>query len=148
MAMRVIDMLLTEIEKTNGKASLIKSVKDLPTEPNPNHLRIFLDLEGGASIQIDPEPGYPRDRRLALLRDFFRLGVRGMQLTHHGRNQLADGDRLIMLSICDLLMSCSCCNFSGSIAFTVKNGLYRYIGLCYVTEILSKFSQKILTSII
>ena len=90
-SMRVIDMLLTEIEKTNGRASLIKSVKDLPTEPNSDHLRIFLDLEGGASIQIDPEPGYPRDRRLALLRDFFRLGVRGMQLTHHGRNQLADG---------------------------------------------------------
>jgi len=90
-SMRVIDMLLMEIEKTNGKATVIKSVKDIPKEPNPDHLKIFLDLEGGASIQIDPEPGYHRDRRLALLRNFFRLGVRGMQLTHHGRNQLADG---------------------------------------------------------
>jgi membrane dipeptidase len=90
-SMRVLDMILTEIEKTNGKVSLIKSKKDIPTVPNPDHLKIFLDIEGGGPIQIDPEPGYPRDRRLALLRNFFRLGVRGMQLTHHARNQLADG---------------------------------------------------------
>jgi len=90
-SMRVLDMILTEIEKTNGKVSLIKSVKDIPKVPNPDHLKIFLDIEGGGPIQIDPEPGYHRDRRLALLRNFFRLGVRGMQLTHHARNQLADG---------------------------------------------------------
>jgi membrane dipeptidase len=90
-SLRVLDMILTEIEKTNGKASLITTVKDIPAAPDPGHVKFFLDLEGGASIQIDPEPGYPSDRRLALLRDFFRLGVRGMQLTHHGRNQLGDG---------------------------------------------------------
>lgn len=90
-SMRVLDMLLVEIEKTNGKVSLIKSVEDIPKAPDPDHVKIFLDIEGGGPIQIAPEPGYNPDRRLALLRNFFRLGVRGMQLTHHARNQLGDG---------------------------------------------------------
>ncbi len=90
-SMRVVDMLLTEIEKTNGKASIIRTKADIPAYPLSNEVRFFLDIEGGGPIQIDPEPGYHPDRRLALLRNFYRLGVRGMQLTHHARNQLADG---------------------------------------------------------
>ena len=90
-SMRVVDMLLTEIEKTNGKASLILKKSDIPTGPLKDETRIFLDMEGGASIEIDPEPAYHPDRRLALLRNFYRLGVRGLQLTHHGRNRLGDG---------------------------------------------------------
>lgn len=90
-SLRVLDMLLVEIEKTNGKATLIKTKADVPTAPNRDKVQIFLDLEGGASIQIDPEPEFHADRRLALLRHFFRLGVRGMQLTHNGRNMLAEG---------------------------------------------------------
>ena len=90
-SLRVLDMLLEEIEKTNGTATLITSKADIPTKPNQGKVQIFLDLEGGGSIQIDPEPDYHPDRRLALLRHFFRLGVRGMQLTHNGRNMLAEG---------------------------------------------------------
>jgi membrane dipeptidase len=90
-SLRVVDMLLTEIEKTGGKASIIKTKADIPVHPLEDHVKFFLDLEGGGSIEIEPEPGYHPDRRLALLRNFFRLGVRGMQLTHNGRNQLADG---------------------------------------------------------
>ena len=90
-SLRVLDMLLVEIEKTNGAATLIRSKGDIPSKPNKGKVQIFLDLEGGGSIQIDPEPDYHPDRRLALLRQFFRLGVRGMQLTHNGRNMLADG---------------------------------------------------------
>jgi membrane dipeptidase len=90
-SMRVLDMILMEIEKTKGKSSIIKSKKDIPRFPDSDHVKFFLDMEGGGPIQIDPEPGYHSDRRLALLRNFFRLGVRGMQLTHHARNQLADG---------------------------------------------------------
>ncbi len=90
-SLQVIDMLLTEIDKTEGKASVIKTRNDIPTNPDKNHVHFFLDLEGGGSIQIDPEPDDHPDRKLALLRNFFRLGVRGMQLTHNARNQLADG---------------------------------------------------------
>jgi hypothetical protein len=63
-SMRVLDMLLVEIEKTNGKASLIKTTSDIPTRPNKGRVQIFIDLEGGGAIQIDPEPGYHPDRRL------------------------------------------------------------------------------------
>jgi membrane dipeptidase len=87
-----IDMLLTEVEKTNGRASIIRTKADVPASPNRDRVQIFLDLEGAASIQIDhPEPEFHDDRRLALLRTFFRLGVRGIQLTHNARNMAADG---------------------------------------------------------
>ncbi|HLF34854.1 MAG TPA: membrane dipeptidase, partial [Cyclobacteriaceae bacterium] len=90
-SMQVTDMLLTEIEKCGGNASIIRTRNDIPVKPDKNHVSFFLDLEGGGSIEIDPEPGDHPDRRLALLRNFFRLGIRGMQLTHNGRNQLGDG---------------------------------------------------------
>ena len=90
-SLRVVDMLLMEIEKTGGKASIIKTKSDIPSSPLNDHVKFFLDLEGGSSIEIEPEPGYHPDRRLALLRTFYRLGVRGMQLTHQARNQLGDG---------------------------------------------------------
>lgn len=90
-SLRVVDMLLTEIDKTEGKASIIKTKADIPASPLKDHVKIFLDLEGGGSIEIEPEPGYHPDRRLAMLRTFFRLGLRGMQLTHQARNQLGDG---------------------------------------------------------
>ncbi|HTE28608.1 dipeptidase [Flavitalea sp.] len=91
-ALRVIDMFHTEIAKTNGKASLILTKKDVPTAFNPNNVKFFLDMEGAASIEVDPEPTeYYPGCDLAVLRNFFRLGVRGLQLTHNGRNQVADG---------------------------------------------------------
>ena len=90
--MRVLDLLLSDIERSKGKATLIRTKADLPNKPNSGKVQIFLDIEGGGSIQSNlPEPGFPAERRLGLLRQFFRLGVRGMQLTHNGRNQLADG---------------------------------------------------------
>jgi membrane dipeptidase len=90
-SMRTLDMVLSEIEKTNGKATIIKTKADIPTRPNRGKVQFFLDLEGGASIEVPPEPGFRPERRMGLLRQFFRLGVRGMQLTHHARNQLGDG---------------------------------------------------------
>jgi membrane dipeptidase len=93
-SLRTLDMLLVEIEKTNGKASIIKTKADVPSRPNQGRVQIFLDLEGGESLaDTQPEPEYHADRRMALLRTFFRLGVRGVQLTHHERNALGDGWR-------------------------------------------------------
>jgi membrane dipeptidase len=90
-SLRSADMIIREIEKTNGKASVIKSKKDIPEVPDPNHVKFFFDIEGGSPIEIDAEPGVHKDHRLALLRHFYRVGARGLQLTRDGRNQLGDG---------------------------------------------------------
>ena len=92
-SMRVLDMILSDIaiEASNGKASIIRTKADIPTRPNSGKVQFFLDIEGGGSIQANPEPTFSPDRSLALLRQFFRLGSRGLQLTHNGRNQLGDG---------------------------------------------------------
>jgi membrane dipeptidase len=91
-SMRVLDMILTDMDKSGGKSSIIKTKADVPTKPNVGKVQYFLDIEGGGAIQTDlPEPGFSPERNLALLRQFFRLGVRGVQLTHNGRNQLGDG---------------------------------------------------------
>ena len=91
-SMRTIDMLLLEIEKTNGKASLILTKKDVPEKPDPNHVKFFFDMEGVATIQPSPEPKqYYPGCDMAVLRNFFRMGVRGVQLTHDGRNMASEG---------------------------------------------------------
>lgn len=91
-SLRTIDMLLLEIEKTNGKASLILTKKDVPNTPDPNHVKFFFDMEGVETIQPSSEPKqYYPGSNLAILRDFFRMGVRGIQLTHDGRNMAAEG---------------------------------------------------------
>src|SRR6266851_1043856 len=91
-SMRVLDLILSDIEKAGNKASIIRTKADVPSKPNVGKVQFFLDIEGGGSVQTNaPEPRFAPDRSLALLRQFFRLGVRGVQLTHHGRNQLGDG---------------------------------------------------------
>lgn len=91
-SMRVLDLILSDIEKAGSKASIIRTKADVPTRPNVGKVQFFLDIEGGGSLQTNAiEPGFPAERSLALLRQFFRLGVRGLQLTHNGRNQLGDG---------------------------------------------------------
>src|SRR5215831_9285935 len=91
-SMRVLDLILSDIEKAGDKASIIRTRADIPSKPNKGKVQFFLDIEGGGSIQSNyPEPGFQAERSMALLRQFFRLGVRGVQLTHNGRNQLGDG---------------------------------------------------------
>lgn len=89
--LQVLDMILREIEKTEEQVVIIRSKEDLPERPGRNKIHFFLDLEGGEPISVDPESGFSREKRLALVRTFYRMGVRGLQLTHHERNYLADG---------------------------------------------------------
>jgi membrane dipeptidase len=90
--LRVLDLYLTDIAQSKGKASLLLTKSDIPSGPTPGKVKFFIDMEGAGGIQTNqPEPIFPEERSLALLRQFFRLGVRGIQLTHNGRNQVGDG---------------------------------------------------------
>ena len=85
-----LEVILGEIEKAGSRAGIIRGRADLPTVPDQEKVWFFLDMEGAEPIQVNPESELARDQRLALLRHFYRLGVRGIQLTHHERNYLAD----------------------------------------------------------
>lgn len=87
----VLDFFLNEIHASQGKASLIRYKEDVPTQPNKDHVWFLAELEGGRPFQEDYSSGRKMHEKLATLRCFYRLGVRGVQLTHNGRNELADG---------------------------------------------------------
>src|SRR5262245_5853018 len=90
--MRVLDMILTDLELCKGITTIIRTKADIPSGPTPGKVAFFLDMEGGSGIQTNqPEPEFAAERSLGLLRNFFWLGVRGLQLTHNHRNQLGDG---------------------------------------------------------
>ena len=90
--LRVLDLYLTDIAQSKGLASLLLTKSDIPSGPTKGKVKFFIDMEGTGAIQTNqPEPTFPAERSLALVRQFFRLGVRGMQLTHNGRNQVGDG---------------------------------------------------------
>ena len=87
----VLDLFLREAEKTEGAAKIILSAADLPPRPDPKHVHFLMELEGGRPFQEDYSSGKTMERKLAMLRCFHRLGVRSVQLTHNGRNELGDG---------------------------------------------------------
>jgi membrane dipeptidase len=90
----VLDMFLNDVETLRARGEPVQVVltkTDLPTRPDDNVLRFLLEIEGGRPFQEDYSSGKPVERRLALLRTFFRLGIRSIHLTHNGRNELGDG---------------------------------------------------------
>ncbi|MEA2981540.1 MAG: rane dipeptidase [Alphaproteobacteria bacterium] len=80
-ALENIDMLREEIEASQGKMKLILHADDLPSAPTPNELSVVMSFEGGR----------PLEGRVENLRNFYRLGLRSMQITWNLRNELADG---------------------------------------------------------
>jgi membrane dipeptidase len=80
-ALENIDMLREEIEVSKGKMKMILYGDDLPDAPSPDILNIVMSFEGGR----------PLEGRIENLRNFYRLGLRSMQITWNLRNELADG---------------------------------------------------------
>ena len=80
-ALENIDMFLEEAPRSEGMLALIRTRSDLPDKVRPGQLSFILHFEGGMPLQGS----------IHQLRNFYRLGLRSMQLTWNFRNELGDG---------------------------------------------------------
>ena len=76
-----VDAFLQEAPRSEGMMRLIKTRGDLPDKVEPGTVAYLLHFEGGMPLQGS----------LHQLRNFYRLGLRSMQLTWNFRNELGDG---------------------------------------------------------
>lgn len=77
-----IDALLTEIEQGGQSVRLALTATDIRAAHAGGQLGVLLNIEGAEGIQGS----------LALLRNYYRLGVRMMGLVWAHRNEVADGN--------------------------------------------------------
>ena len=80
-ALENIDMFLEEAPKSEGMISMIRTRSDIPEKVRPGNISFLLHFEGGMPLQGS----------IHQLRNFYRLGLRSMQLTWNFRNELGDG---------------------------------------------------------
>lgn len=80
-ALELWDFFLREIAMVVPTVSIVRTKGDLPTAAEPGRLRFVLGLEGGR----------PFEQNLAHLRNFYRLGMRVLGMSHDLRNELVDG---------------------------------------------------------
>ena len=76
-----IDAFLQEAPRSEGMIRMIKTRGDLPDKAEPGTVAFLLHFEGGMPLQGS----------IHQLRNFYRLGLRSMQLTWNFRNELGDG---------------------------------------------------------
>jgi membrane dipeptidase len=79
-ALDMIDISYQQIERHHDALVLAKGVEDIRRAKREGKIAILLGIEGGHAIE----------NSLYALRDFYRLGVRYMTLTHTGNNDWAD----------------------------------------------------------
>ncbi|MFQ5849524.1 MAG: dipeptidase [Candidatus Binatia bacterium] len=80
-ALENIDMFLEEAPRSEGMISLIRNRSDLPDKVQPGNISFLLHFEGARPLQGS----------IHQLRNFYRVGLRSMQLTWNFRNELGDG---------------------------------------------------------
>jgi membrane dipeptidase len=80
-ALENIDMFLEEAPRSEGMIGMIRTRDDLPEKVQPGQVSFILHFEGGMPLQGS----------IHQLRNFYRLGLRSMQLTWNFRNELGDG---------------------------------------------------------
>ena len=85
-AIRVMDMLLQEAEESSDTLAICLNSKDIDDALDAGKIAVLMTLEGGR-----PLTGKLNMDSLAVLRSFYRQGLRQMQLVDMGRNRLGDG---------------------------------------------------------
>ena len=85
-ANKILDMLLSEEEEGGESFVLCRSSGDLDGAVSNGKIAVLTTIAGGRPLE-----GKPNLNLLSNLRNLYRLGLRGVQLTGNGRNRLADG---------------------------------------------------------
>ncbi len=77
----LIDLAFQECERSNGGAGIVTSAREIRDAYASGRIALPLSIEGGEALEGS----------VAMLRTYYRLGVRLLGLTHNPRNMLADG---------------------------------------------------------
>jgi len=85
-ATKKLDILNTEAESGCDSFIICRTRDDIETAIRDNRIGIFATLSGGRPLE-----GKPNLNLLSSLRNLYRLGLRGLQLTGNNRNRLGDG---------------------------------------------------------
>lgn len=85
-ANKILDMLLSEEEEGAESFVLCRSAGDIDGAIRSGKIVVLATIAGGRPLE-----GKPNLNLLSNLRNLYRLGLRGVQLTGNGRNRLADG---------------------------------------------------------
>ena len=80
-ALQMIDCIYSEIEENPKELALITQSKEIVQAKEDGKVGFILAMEGAEPLEMD----------LSLVRNFYRLGIRVVQLTWHQRNLVADG---------------------------------------------------------
>ena len=85
-ALEMIDYFYEELEECPEVLQLCTRASEIERALEEGKIAVLMGLEGGRPLE-----GRPMQDSLCTLRNFYRLGVRSVQLTGNGRNRLADG---------------------------------------------------------
>lgn len=84
--LRAIDMMWQEAEESQEDIAICRSAAEIDEALAADKIAIIIGLEGGRPLE-----GKPNMDTLSTLRNFYRLGLRHVQLVDMGRNKLGDG---------------------------------------------------------
>ena len=87
-SIRVMDMLLLEAEESSDDLAICLNSQDIDDTLAAGKIAVLMTLEGAR-----PLTGKLNMDSLAVLRSFYRQGLRQLQLVDMGRNRLGDGHR-------------------------------------------------------
>ena len=82
----ILDMLLEEAEESGDTMAVCRNSKEIDATLGQGKIAVLLTIEGGRPLETRPHRP-----SLSLLRNFYRLGLRAIQLVDNGRNRLCDG---------------------------------------------------------
>ena len=82
----MLDKLYEEADESGEVMAICRNSQEIENALKQGKIAVLLTMEGARPIE-----GKPHDMTLAVLRNFYRLGLRGLQLVDNGRNRLCDG---------------------------------------------------------